>query len=60
MAGLPEGEEVVEAGEQAGEGGEDEGVQCRDHPGLGRVVVGLGAEFGMDAGDVLGQEGWGG
>ena len=55
LAGLPEGEEVFEPDQQAGEAGEDEGVQGRDRPGPGGVAVGLGAQAGADAGDVLGQ-----
>ncbi|MCC6717815.1 MAG: hypothetical protein IT555_08025 [Acetobacteraceae bacterium] len=55
MAGLPEGEDVFEAGEQAGEAGQDQDVQRRDHPGADGVVVGLSVHAGTDAGDLLGQ-----
>ena len=55
LAGPPEGEHLFQAGEQARQGGEDEGVQRRNHPGAGGLVIGLGAQAGGDAGDVLGQ-----
>ena len=57
LAGLPEGDEVFEAGEQAGEGGEDEGVQRRDHARLGGAVFGCGVQVGGDTGDLDGQGG---
>jgi len=59
LAGLPECQHGFKPGEQAGEAGENEGVQCRHRPGLGGVIVGFGAEPGEDAGDLQGQWGWG-
>jgi len=57
FAGSPEGQHGFELGEQAGEAGENEGVQSRHRPGLGGAIVGFGAESCQDAGDLLGQ--WG-
>ena len=58
LAGLPEFHHLFETAEQAGEGCQDEGVQCRHEPGLGGLVVGHRAHAGSDAGDVLGQGWW--
>ena len=55
LSGLPEGKQVVEPGQEAGEGRKDEGVQRRDYPGAGGMVIGLGAHVGREGGDVLGQ-----
>ncbi|MCC6716999.1 MAG: hypothetical protein IT555_03870 [Acetobacteraceae bacterium] len=55
MAGLPELDEVFQAGEQAGEAGHDEGVQGVGQP-AGRVIPGRGD---AQAGDVFGQVGVG-
>ena len=38
LAGLPEGDEVFEVGEEAGEGGQDEGVQGGGQPAWGWVA----------------------
>ena len=45
----------IEAGEDAGEAVENQGVQRRHQPGLRGEMVGLRADAGMDAGDLLGQ-----
>ena len=58
LAGLPELDQLLQAGEQAREGSQNEGVQDRHQPGRGGVVVGLRPHVGGNAGDVLGQ-GWG-
>ncbi len=55
LAGCPKLHEAFEAADQAGEGGEDEDVQRRNHPVAGGLLVGLGADVGQKAGDVLGQ-----
>jgi len=55
LARLPEGDEVCKAVEQADEGGQDEGVQRREGPGLGGVEVGRCPQVGGDAGDAGGQ-----
>ncbi len=55
MARLPEGDQMLEAGDEAGKGCENEGVQRRDQPIMGCLMVGLGADRGGNAGDVLGQ-----
>ncbi len=55
LAGLPEDEDGFQAGEQAGEGGENQGVQGRHQSSLVCVMVGLGADRGGDGGDLLGQ-----
>ncbi len=55
LAGLPEADEVFEAVEQAGEGGEDEGVQRRDDAGFGIVAIDLRTDASGEAGDVVGQ-----
>jgi len=54
-AGLPEGDHLLQAGEQAGEGGKYQGVQRRDQAGLGGAEVGFGTHGGGEAGGVLGQ-----
>lgn len=54
LAGLPEEDELLDAAEQAGEAGDDEGVQGGHHPAMGDLVQG----FGADAGDLAGQWGW--
>jgi len=59
LARGPEVDEGFQAGEQAGEGGEDEGVQGRDQPGLGGGAVGLRPQLRREGGEVVGQE-WGG
>jgi len=56
LAGLPEVEEMFEAGEQADEAGDDAGLQRRDHAGLGGESGGLGAHVGQEASERLG---WG-
>ena len=55
MARLPEGKELGEAVEQAGEGGQDEGVHGCDRPGLGGGAVGLRTQLRRDGGEVVGQ-----
>jgi len=61
LAGAPEVEQVAEAGQQAGEAGENEGVQRRDRPGplgeVGGLAVGFRAQGGQEAGGAWGQEG---
>ena len=57
-AGGPKRDEMFQAGEQAGECCEDEGVQRGDYPGPGGLFLGQGAQIGADGGDSGGQ-GWG-
>ena len=57
LAGLPEVEQIFEPGEQAGEGGENQGVQSRDHPGLRGALVGFGTDGGGDGASLCGQGG---
>jgi len=54
LAGLPEGDEVFEAGEEADEAGVDEGVQHGEHA----VIRGIGAEVGDDGGELPVQWLW--
>ena len=55
LAGLPEVDEMLQAQEQPGQAGQNEGVQRRDHPGLGGMMVGLGTHGGGDGRDMKGQ-----
>jgi len=55
LARRPEGDDVVEAGDQAGQGVQNEGVQGRDQPGLGGVVSGVRADTGQQGGGLAGQ-----
>lgn len=55
LDGGPEGQDGFEAAEQAGEGGQNQGVHRRDQAGLGGQTVGLAAAAGGEAGDLLGQ-----
>ena len=54
LAGLPEQDELFQAGEQAREAGRDEGVQGRGQPGLRLVGLGGGAQTGELVGQGLG------
>jgi len=56
LAGLPEFDEVPEAGQQAGESGEDEGVQQGHDAAPRGVAGGLGADLGDEVRDVRGRE----
>jgi hypothetical protein len=56
---LPEENEVLQAGEQAGEHGQDQGVQRRDQPGTGGFLCGHRTHVGGHAGDKGGQGGVG-
>jgi len=49
-------EDVFEPGEEPGEGGQNEGVQRRQWPEAGRLVVGLRAQVGQEAGEGLSRE----
>jgi len=55
--GLPSGDEILQPGEEASQGGEDQGVHGRDHPGLGGAPGGLCAHVVRQGGNLLGQ-GW--
>jgi hypothetical protein len=55
----PEVDQGFQAGEQAGQGGEDEGLQRRNHPGFGRAQVGFRTDSGRDGGDLRCEGGWG-
>ena len=55
LARLPQIEHGAEVGENLRQGGQDEGVQGRDQPGLGGLVGSLRAHVRGDAGDLLGQ-----
>lgn len=61
LAGVPEVEQVAEAGKEAGEAGEDEDVQGRDRPGpqgeVGGLAVSFRAQGGKGAGGAWGQGG---
>lgn len=57
LAGLPEFEEMFEAGEQADQAGDNAGLQRRDHAGLGGKLRGLGTHVVQEAGERLGW-GW--
>ena len=59
LAGLPEGEQVPEPVEQAGESGEDEGLQHRDRPAACGQAACVAVHAGGEAGNVLGQGGRG-
>jgi len=54
----PELDHFCELVEQAGEGGEDDGVQRCDRPAAGGMVACVGVDAGGEAGDTVGQE-WG-
>ncbi len=58
-AGAPEGDHAVQAGDDADEEGENQGVQRRDQAGFGGQTVGLRAQLGQEAGDARVQGGWG-
>ena len=61
QARLPELEQGFETAEEAGEAGEDEGVQGRDRAeaagAVGGFAVGLGAHGGDEAGEAWGRGG---
>jgi len=52
---LPEGEDGFQAGDQAGKGGQNQGVQGRDQPGAGLVMGRLGINAGQNGGKLLGH-----
>jgi hypothetical protein len=54
---LPEADHILQAGEEAGEHGKNQGVHRRRDAGPGRVVLGHRAHLGSHAGDERGQ--WG-
>ncbi len=58
LAGGPEGDHVLQAADHAGEDGQNQGVQRREDSCLGGTLIGLRADRGGNAGDLLGQ-GWG-
>jgi len=55
LAVLPEGEDGFQAGDQAGKGGQNQGVQGRDQPGAGLVMGRLGINAGQNGGKLLGH-----
>lgn len=55
LAGPPQCEHVLQAGEDAGQCCEDQGVQRRHQPGLGGGFVGRRAQFSRHFGEALGQ-----
>ena len=55
LASLPEREDGIEAGQQAGEGGQNQGVQGCDQPGAGVVMGRLGIDAGQNGGKLLGH-----
>ncbi len=55
LAGGPEVDHVREAGDEPGEGGEDQGVQGGDEAGLGGGRDGIRAQFRCESFDVPGQ-----
>ena len=57
QSGLPELDEVFQAGDEAGQGGQNQGVQGRDHPGLSRLMAGFGTDGGGDRASLCGQRG---
>lgn len=57
LAGLPEGNDLLQAGDQAGEARQDQRVQRRDDPGLGSPVAGIRAQFRHEVGEGLRQGG---
>jgi len=60
LAGAPKLHEVLEAGEQADQGGADEGVHRRQHAPVGGMPGGLRAQVGQEADEGLGREWRGG
>ena len=54
-SGLPEGEELVQAGEDAGQGGDDEGVDGAGNPG---TRLQRGPRSDAQAGELFAQGGW--
>jgi hypothetical protein len=57
----PEANHVLQPGDDAGEGGEDEGLDGRDDPCLGRAQCGLGIDVGPHGGhEGRERRGWGG
>ena len=57
LAGLPEGEQGIEAAEQARQGGQNQGVQGHQHAALGGAPGGFQAHVGEEAGKRMGREG---
>ena len=57
LAGVPEGEDLLEAGEQAQQGGDDEGMHRGDNPMARGQVVRRSTESGRDGREVLGERG---
>ncbi len=57
QAGLPCGDEILQAAEQAREGSQDERVQGRDQPSFAVATRGFGPDAGSDACDLVGQGG---
>lgn len=55
LAGGPEGDHVVQAGDDAGEGGQNQGVQSRYESGLGSEIGGIVAESCQEGGGLAGQ-----
>ncbi len=55
LAGGPEVDHVREAGDEPGEGGEDQGVQGGDEAGLRGGRLGMRAQFRCERFDVPGQ-----
>lgn len=55
--GLPELDEVFQAGHEAGQSGQNQGVQCSDHPGLCGAMAGFGTDGGGDRASLCGQRG---
>lgn len=56
-AGGPEGDHVLQAIEQAGKGGQNQGMQSRDQACFGGLMIGGGTHFGRHDGDLMGQGG---
>ena len=54
VAGLPEGEDLLQASENAREDGGDQGVQSRGHSSATSLCRGRGSELGQ----LAGQTGW--
>ncbi len=57
LAGAPEGEDLLKAGEQAQQGGDDEGMHRGNHPMARGQVVRRSTESGRDGREVLGEGG---
>ena len=51
LAGLPEQDHLLQAAEEAGEAGHDEGVQCGGQPSPCLVRLRCGAQAGQLAGE---------